>query len=903
MQLRRPTVGRDRERAVLADVIGHAAAGNGAAVMVLGDPGVGKTTLLADAESDAERAGVRVLRCSGVQSELNIAFAGLNQLLRPVIGRLGDRGDAAADLLRSALGLDSTKIADLYRVALATLELLADVATEAPVLVVADDVQWLDESTRAVLSFIGRRLSAEPIGVIAAIRTGADEPSTASLPQLPLAPLDDGAARRLLEWAAPGLGPTDRDRVLRSAEGNPLALLELPTTVRKSGPTPDWVPVSDLVVASFTARMSELPAPTRWLLLASALGAGFALGQLCEAATTARVGVVDVADVQPAVDAGFVTVDGDRVVLGHRLMASAIYQSSPVVDRLAMHAALARTLGAGDERRVWHAAASVLGRDDDVAEQLEVAAERSTRRGSLTAASAALERAADLWRDDGHQIDALLSAGAHAAESGDSGRAERLADRVAGRENLVVGQRARLLLLREGASPLTESHGSTVEDLSAAALAVGDDDEEVADALIWAAASRCHWRSVGADERRLVVDTADRLGFSGDVLRRIASLTYVVDADRRAALYADLLAAGTDPDDLAGLRSLAMAAENFGDHARAARLFGAAATVARRSGALGAVARLQSLQAWASLWSGTLDDVAVIAGEAERLSEELDQPMWHGAALLLHDVVAGLRGDYVAARERLHTTLESSQVKDVRVFHTMALYGLAVAALGAEHYADAYTSLRRLIDEDSAVSHYRARQWVVADLAEAALATGRRDECDGLVNGLIEEFRDHPTPAVRFTAGYAEALWSTAEGAEQRFADAADADAGGCQFVGARAQTAYGAWLRRHRRPQQARSVLVDAHRTLTRLGMASFAARTARELRAAGGTDISTRMSTTLTSQELQIARLAAQGLSNRQIGERLFLSHRTVGSHLYRIFPKLNITARSQLTQALQS
>jgi DNA-binding CsgD family transcriptional regulator/tetratricopeptide (TPR) repeat protein len=895
-------VGRDRERAALAAVIKQVVAGHGVATVVAGDPGIGKTTLLADAASAADRNGVRVLRCSGVQAESNIAFAGLNQLLRPIVDRLSSRADGPADLLRAALGLDSLKVADLYRVALATLELLADVGTESPVLLIADDVQWLDQSTLEVLAFIGRRIGAEPIGLVAAVRTGAEHPfAVGALPHLPLTPLDTAASQHLLDSVAPDLTATERDRVLRSAEGNPLALVELPATVHQSGPTPGWMPVGELIVASFTARMSELPASTRLLLLAAALGTGVPLGQLCEAATSAGAAPVTITDVQPAIDAGFVAVDGDRVWFGHRLMASAIYQSSPVGERLAMHAALANAFGAGDDRRVWHAAAAAVGPDDGVAEQLEALAQHYIRRGSLTAAITALERAADLWVDGGRQVNALLAAGGHAAEIGDERRAATLADRVGAHVDLGMTQRARLLLLREGASPLSGGRISTLDELTTAATALGVDDADAAEALVWAAASRCYWTSAGMTDRQLVIDTADRLGFSGDVPRRIASLAYVVDADRRSALYADLATLDSEPDDVAGLRSIAMASENLGDHARAARVFGAAVAVARRDGALGAVSRLQALQAWASLWAGSLDTVSAIAGETERLSDELNQPMWHGAALLLHGVVTALQGDYVAARQRLHLTLESPEVRDVRVFQTMALYGLAVAALGAEHFEDAYTYLRRIIDSDSDTSHYRARQWVVADLAEAALATGRREECSDLVTGLIEEFRHHPTPAVHFTVGFAEAIWAHDDSAGARFAAAVAADCGGCEFMGARSQSAYGSWLRRNRRPREARTLLADAHRTLSRLGMLGFAHRAARELRVAGGADVRRSATTELTPQEMQIAQMAAQGLSNRQIGEQLFLSHRTVGSHLYRIFPKLNITARNQLAQAL--
>lgn len=897
---RRTSMGRDRERYALVHVIEQAVAGHGVAIVVAGDPGIGKTTLLNEAARDAERSGVRVLRCSGVQAESNIAFAGVNQLLRPVVDRLVNRADGPADLLRAALGLDSSKAADLYRVALATLELLADVAGESPLLLIADDAQWLDQSSLDVLAFVGRRVSAEPISVVAAVRTGADRSLSGSpLPQLTLNPLDDEASRRLLESVAPELARSERDWVLRRADGNPLALVELPSTLARSGPTPGWTPVGELIVASFTARMSELPAPTRLLLLAGALGAGVSLGELCKAAAAAGQTTVLVDDVQPGVDAGFVTVDGDKVSFGHRLMASAIYQSSTVGDRLAMHAALSNAFGPGDDRRVWHAAAAAVGPDDEVAAQLATVAQRSLRRGSLAAAVTALERAAELCRDDARRVDVLLAAGGYAAAAGDERRAAGLVDRLGHHVDLDANQRARLLLLREGASPLAGGHDSSVAELTTAAMALGV-TAEVAEALVWAAASRCYWTSAGMADRRLVIDTAERLGFSWDVPRRIGTLAYVVDAELRSSLYDDLLAVESEPADVAGLRSVAMAAEYLGDHARAARLFDSAVTAARRDGALGAVSRLQALQAWASLWMGNLNTVSVIAGETERLADELNQPMWHGAALLVHELVAALRGDYVAARQRLHGILQSPEVRDVRVFHTMALYGLAVAALGAEHFEDAYSYLRRIVDVDSRDSHYRARQWVVADLTEAAIATGRRDECADLVTGLMDEFRDHPTPAVRFTVGFAEALWAD-DDEHGRFAAAVVADCGGCEFVGARARSAYGSWLRRHHRAKEARGFLTDAHRTLSDLGMTGFAHRAGRELRAAGGADVRRGAATELTPQELQIAQLAAQGLSNRQIGEQLFLSHRTVGSHLYRIFPKLNITARSQLVQAL--
>ena len=899
-------LGREREMAALTAMLDQAAVGLGSAVLVRGEAGIGKTTLLAEARRIAEHRGLQVLACSGVRTEANLPFAGLHQLLRPVLSFLPGLPAGQEDLLRAALGLDDSLLADLYRVALATLELLAGVAAKAPVLVVADDAHWLDRPSADVLAFVGRRVSAEPIAIMMAARVGTGDPfDSAGLPSLAVGALDWGSAQALLTRVAPDLTGEARKRLLDDAEGNPLALVELPAAVRSAGPVPGRLPVGDLLRRSFTARVAELPDPARLLLSAVAADAGCSLAELSEAASAAAGRPVTEADIQPAIDARLVRLDGDRVVFSHPLIAASIYQSLTVGDRQRLHRALAQVIPPGNDRRVWHLAASVHGPDDTVASELEALADRAARRGAVTVSIAALDRAAALLTDKARQADLMLRAAELATELG---RGQLALDLLARTD---IGQiepfgHARGLIIREAVRTGPADAGTTVDELVAAALdtqAAGDID--LAAAVLWAAASRCWWTSAERQDRGAVVDAVQALNLPPSDPRRIAILSYTVSRERRPDLRGDLMLVGPGRGDLAGLRLRASAAENLGDHAQAAGLFAAAVRQARRQGRLGVIARLQALQAWASLWSADLDTADILASETERLGSELGQPMWHGAAVLELDLVAALRGDYAPAKQRLLAALDSEEIRDVRLYHAMALYALSVAALGVGQVHDAYTFLRRVADPADPVSHYGACQWLVGDLAEAAADIGRGVQDAPLIAELVGDLRDHPTPAVQYSVLYADVMLASDEAAQARFEAALAADPGGSRLAEARLQLAYGSWLRRRRRMREARTALARAHDTFASLGTSGFAYRATRELHAAGGPrQLPGRDGgPQLTPQELQIAQLAARGLSNRQIGEQLFLSHRTVGSHLYHLFPKLGITTRSQLADALKS
>jgi DNA-binding CsgD family transcriptional regulator len=902
-------VGREREIAVLSQILDRAAAGAGSAVVLRGDAGIGKTALLAEAQRLAARREMRTLACGGVRTEAHLPFAGLHQLLRPVLPLVSGLPAEQAGLLHAALGLDESVLADLYRVALAALELLAVVAAQAPLLVVADDTHWLDRASADVLAFTARRIAAEPIAMVLSLRDGADHPfEGAGIPDLVVGALEEASSRQLLDRVAPGLTDEVRDRLLTDADGNPLALVELPAALRPTESLPDRLPVGDLLRRSFTTRLSELPAVTQTLLLVASADPGCSLAELSAAATAVQASPVREADIQPAIDARLVWLRGDQVTFCHPLIASAIYQSATVDGRQRIHRALSRVIPAGDDRQVWHLAAAALGPDDSVAAELEALADRAARRGAVTASISALDRAAALATSKARQAELLLRASECAVELGRGRLALEIMSRADGRQLEPFGD-ARMLIIREAVHPGVASyavagHGVAVIDFVEAARAVhAAADTDLAASVLWTAASRCWWTSASRPDRLAVAAATEALGLPVTDPRRIAILSYTVTPERRPELRRHLLLASADRRDPTSLRFVASAAANLGDHALAVELFAAAVRLARSQGRLGAIARLQALQAWSALWSGELDAAAMLADETGRLASEQNQAMWRGAAGLELALVRALRGEYSSAEAELWPLLGSQENRSVRLYQAMAIYALSVAALGVGRYSEAYENLRRILDPHDEVFHYGAGQWVVGDLAEAATGAGRVAESADLLAGLAADLREHPTPAVRYAVLFADAILADDDTAPGRFTAALAADPGGSPLAQARLWLAWGSWLRRRRRMREAREALAQAQETFAGLGAGGFAYRAARELRAAGG--VAKRKDrpglTRLTPQELQIAQLAAEGLSNRQIGEQLFLSHRTVGSHLYHLFPKLGITARSQLASVL--
>lgn len=391
--------------------------------MVRGEPGIGKSALLAEVSRAAAVDGVRVLSAAGVESEAQLPFAGLHQLLRPIMSLHEELAAPQRDAVLAAFGMAAAEAPDLFLIALAVLNMVAEAATRSPVLLVVDDAHWLDRASADDLIFVARRLESEPVLLVAAVRDGYPGPfDDAGLPELPLQRLDDEASNALLDSRAPGLEAQVRDRLLKEAAGNPLALVELPIAMgsvgRGAALSPTWLPLTTRLEQAFSARVSRLPYNTRTLLLVGAVNDAASLSETLDAAALINGAEVGVAELAPAVAAGLIEVDAAELRFRHPLMRSAIRHRAGMPERHTAHAALAEILVGADDRRVWHRAVSSDRPNEAVAAELDAAAANALRRGGVVAAVTALEHAARLSSDPVRRAERLLRAADVAVELG-----------------------------------------------------------------------------------------------------------------------------------------------------------------------------------------------------------------------------------------------------------------------------------------------------------------------------------------------------------------------------------------------------------------------------------------------------------------------------------------------------
>jgi len=901
-------VGREGLIGDVAEVLRAARRSQGGALVLRGPAGIGKSSLLAAARGAGTADGMRVLTANGVRNESGLPFAGLHQLIRPLLSGLTKLPDGQAALLRSAFG-ESRAEADRFGIALATLDLLAEAAAEQPLLLLADDAQWLDEPSTDVLAFVGRRLAIEPVALLACVRDGAADPfADAELPTVRVRPLEDDAARALLIATSPSLPRERRDRLLDVAAGNPLALLELPTAadaaVSARTPLTRNVPVTAVLERAFTDRVAALPRPTRLLLLAAASDDAATAAEILQVAGTALDAGLSLQAFQPAVDAHLITIAGNRVTFSHPLVGSALYQSAPVEDRRLVHAALARIAPADGDRRLWHRVQASVGVDDGLADELERLAERTAAQGAGAVAVTALERAADLSSQAGQRAGRLLRAAEIAAESGRPTTSLELLRRE-DLSALGLPGRARAMIVRELAefAPLPDADRlpvlvETVADLTEAGAA------GTAAFLLWKAATKCWRASAGAGQRGQLLDLALKLGPTDDdlllaaVRSCVAPLTWGNDV---------LAALGQVPPGQLALGSyaqLARAALFVGDYPQAARQAAAGCRVARGQGRLALVTQLALVNAQAALWCGHLDEAAAAAADSRRAAADTGQSAWAALARVQEALIGGLRGDYRAAAAQVGRAEEHQELS--LDHYAMAAWqrDLGVAALALGEHQLAFAHLRRIAEPGDPAYHFGLRYAVVGDLAEAARGAGRLAEARGPIEQLLRDMTGS-TPGLSIAARHARLMLSPDGHAEAELSAALAADLSAWPLARARLLLAQGAWLRRRRRPVAAREPLRAARELFDHLGVAGWSARARRELAAAGEASQESRPAawSTLTAQEWQIARLAAAGMTNSEIGEQLLISRRTVGSHLYHLFPKLGVTARAQLADALSA
>ncbi len=897
---------RDAEIELLASLLDGIHEGGGALVLY-GEPGIGKSRLLAAAAALARERGFTVLSTTGVQSEAHLPFVGLHQLLRPLRFRVADLPAAHRAALDGAFGLGGEPAPERFRIAMAVLDLLGEVATDAPLLVLAEDAQWLDRPTTEVLAFVARRLQSDPVVLLAAVREGY--PSLlvdAGLPQHRLGGLAPAAAMRLLDASAPQLSPVIRDRLLSEAAGNPLALLELPVTAARLEPVaPGSLPLTQRLEQAFAARVSDLPEATRLLLLVAALSDDERLSEILEAAGAVAGRTLGPELLEPAAQAAIVDLDLDSVRFRHPLIRSAVRQSAGVLRRRRVHEALAEVLRADPDRRAWHRAALISGTHEQVADELEEAARRARQRGALAVAVTALQRAAEL-SPPGQRARRLLAAAELAFELGQRDLITPMLREVEQLDPDPV-ERARATWMEEVLNARPLGDGPRAASLIAAAEQAGQaGDRDLQLDMAWLIASRAWMVDPAPMARRVLIEAADRLGGpeSAD-LRILAIQAYADPFGKAPAILQRLRQAAADVHrDTDAARYLGPAAVAVGAFDIAATFLDEAVEGLRTQGRLGHLPRMLTLQGHMAAQVAGWGVAIPAAEEARRLAAELREPQWVAAADTVDSVIAGIRGDQDAAERAAARAERIAVPTGANLTVAFAQSGLILAALGTGRHSAAYEAAERLFDPASPAHHPVIACWLIGDLAEAALHAGRISEARARVTQVEAVSGDVQGTCIAVGLRHARALLAQGpQEAAARFDEAFGADLTHWPLQRARLMLAYGRWLRRQRRIAESRVPLRDARDAFDAMGCAAWGDQARRELRASGESSRRRDLAASdqLTAQELQIAQLAAQGLSNRDIAQRLYLSHRTIGTHLYRIFPKLGITSRGELRSAL--
>lgn len=898
--------GRGPQLDALAALIDGIRAGGGA-VLVRGAPGIGKSALLAEAAAHAASAGCTVVRVPGDQAGAGVPYAGLKQFAHSLGAALDTLAEPQRSALAAALGQREVTVPDVFLVALATLNLVVESAARAPVVLIADDVQWLDDPTISVLAFIGRRVRTEPVLMIGAAREGyRSRLSADEAVLLPLPPLSPADAESLLDAAVPGLTPGVRRRVLAEAAGNPLALTELPRTAgRGTASAATRLPLTERLERAFTDRLATLPAPARALLRMAAVDDSAALGEIVAAARVWTGAEIGPADIDGAVSAMLVDVAGAEVRFCHPLMRSAIHQSMTPADRRAAHAALAQVLPPSQEdRRIRHRAAASALPDESVAAELADAADRAARRGGVSAAVDALTQAAALSEDTRARTERLLRAADYAVELGQRDTMVHLLD--AAGSGLSAQQRVKVAWLRGSFDEGLRQQVSNATTLTALAEEVAaDGDVALAVRILWSAAQLCFWSEPGERVRHVVLTAAEKLPLDELDPWLLAILAYVAPIERGAAVIERLGRLGPQGDDDGrAYRMLSTAALLCGAFGLSRDFSAAAASALRAQGRLGLLSRVIGAEAWSAIVTGDLGAAIVACDESRRLARETTQQLMYALMCATAAKLAALRGETDNALALAGEAEELGLPVGARPVLATALMARGLAALAEGRFDEAYGHFRRLHDRFDPAFQLALRLTTLGDLVDAAGHCGRIEEVRPIVAELTLTAEVTPAPVLHAELRLVQAVLATDDSeAEALFEAALRADLAAWPLIRSRTQLAYGEWLRRHRRAVESRDHLRVARDTFDALGAIPWGERARRELRAAG--EVSRRRDPDardqLTPHELQIAQLAAEGLTNREIGQRLYLSHRTVSSHLHRIFPKLGVASRSELRVAV--
>ncbi|HEV7932517.1 MAG TPA: AAA family ATPase [Actinomadura sp.] len=900
---------RRTELATVERLLRAALSGRGGALVIRGEAGIGKTELLEHALDAVP--GLRRRRTVGREFESDLPFTALYELCKPLLARLESLPAPRRAALEVAFALRDDAVPDLFRVGLAVLDLLSGAGREQPIVCVVDDAQWLDHASAEVLEFVARRVEAEPVAFLFAMRDPEAPGLFDGLPAQTLAGLGIDDALTLLRSQI--LAPIDeriRDQIIAEARGNPLALLELPRCVEPAALAggfglPDALPVPERIEAGYRERLAALPAATRKLLL---VAAAEPLGEpvlLWRAAELLGIGTEAAA---PAETAGLLDL-GVRVRFPHPLVRSAVYRAASPDDRRAVHRALADATDprVDPDRRAWHRGQSVLVPDEAVAEELERSADRASARGGMAAAGGFLERAAALTPDPARRAARALAA---ARFKHRAGAAEAAADLLATAEAGPLDDRERVLA-----------------QLLAAQIATNNGRTGSAPSLLLGAAGRleAHDRPLAHETYLEAFAAALRTGRLGDgglletaarTVRTSLATAHPVSPERPIDLLLDALSVQITEGHTAAVPLLKRAVGAFldgpGGHEREGDWLwpacGAAADLwdeegwitiaerhvrlARRSGALIALPNALRSLAFAYINTGEFTEAAALIDEAYRIPEPEGAavPGWCDMAL------QAWRGDHEGVSALIEVSLPKAREGGQGLVLTMIDYAKAVLHNGTGRYDIALRSARSGWHHDDPGFHPH----IPPELVEAAARSGRPRIAEPVLEQLIERTNVCGTDWALGIQLRSRALFGDGPRTEDLYREAIDRLGRTRSVVHlARAHLVYGEWLRRQARRTDARAHLRLAHEKLAAIGAAGFAARAAHELAACGERPRKTADDPLdlLTAQERQIALLVADGATSKEAAGQLFLSPRTVDAHLRNIFKKLDLTSRRQL------
>jgi DNA-binding CsgD family transcriptional regulator/tetratricopeptide (TPR) repeat protein len=899
-------IGRAAQLAALDDSVADARRGTGGVLVVRGEPGSGKTVLLEYAVEAA--AGMRLLSATGLEAESSLIFAGLHRLLGPLLEGVDRLPRPQRDALRSALGLKARRRADPFLVGLAVLGLLADVAREEPVLCVVDDAHWLDEASLAAFAFVARRIDADQIGFLFAVRESTKAIALlAGLPEVQATPLLDADARAFLASVDKGrMHPTVADRIVQEARGNPLALRELHAALTKeqlAGTAALPEPLSlggGLLEEIFMRQVRVLPEDSQLLMLVAAAAAAEDVGVLWRATT-----VLGIAPGAAAVAEGRQLVSlRSGVAFRHPLIRSAVYSAADSVQRRRVHQAIADAIEpeADPDRRAWHRAAATVGTDEEVAVELELSADRARRRGGYAAVATLLGRSTELTADPQLRASRRIAAAeADLAAGAPRKAAARLAEaeaepldalqaaeteRLAGNVSIALGDLGRSsLLLTQAAQALErvdarrarEAHLEALEAaLYAGAFAGEGGIEQVARAAMRAPRLEDSRTTAGDD----LLDGLSRLFTEGHALAA-APLRSAIDKceHSRNLRWVGLgaHAAGLLWDD-----------ESF--HSLSKRRV----QLARATGALTALPNALALLGGYEILVGRLDFAAACFDESDAIAAATGNPGIMGRGRSPDLNLAAWRGRETETRELAIACLSDGTVRGSTLLVGFAYNALCVLELGLGNYPAA------LAAAEEGSQNVWIRQRLLPDLVEAAARSGDAPTAAAATRRLAEATLPTSTAWGLGVLAQSRALTSTKDEADANYREAID-QLKRCRVAPqlARCRLLYGEWLRRERRRREAREQLRAALGTFDLMGAAAFGKRARTELLSTGARgpradDTSTEM---LTPHELRVAQLAATGASNREIATQLFVSPRTVEYHLRKVFQKLGLSSRVEL------